>query len=340
MHVSHNLTCAAVLAVVCVFAGSAAAQEPFYAKKTITLVVGANPGGGYDTFARAIAPEWSRHIPGNPNFVVQNMPGAGSLVAANHIFNIAAKDGTVVGAINPSLVSDSLLNPERAKFDLRDFNWLGSPVRETLVGVVSAGAPVGTLEALKTNEMIVAGAGSGTVQVPNAAQRLLGLKFRVVAGYQGTRGALLAMERGEVHGVAGITYTSFKSSHQEWLDSGKVRVFAQFGLSRHPDLQGVPLLVDLAETEQQRQALRFVLSYQDLGRPYVAPPGVPVDRVVILRRSFETTMSDPAFLREAEKRRLDVDKDFPKGEELQKLVVEVYATPASVIEHLKAIGLR
>ncbi len=321
-------------------AGAAMAQDNFYAKKTITLVVGANAGGGYDTFARAIGPVWSQQIPGNPNFVVQNMPGAGSMVAANHIYNIAAKDGTVLGAINPSTVTDALLNPDRAKFDLRSFNWIGSPVRETLVGIVSTKAPIQTLAEVETSEMIVAGAGSGTVQVPTAAQRLLGLKFKVVAGYQGTQGALLAVERGEVHGVAGITYTSFKASHRDWLTSGKAKIFAQFGMKRHAELADVPVLIELAKTEEQRQALRFALSFQDMGRPYIAPPGVPADRVEILRRSFEAVMANESVLREAERRNLDVDRDFPKGPELQKLVADVYETSPDVIENLRKLGLR
>ena len=321
-------------------AGAASAQDAeFYKGKRINLVVGFNPGGGYDTYARAVARHWTNHIPGQPSFVIQNMPGAGSLIAANHLFNVAAGDGTVLGAVNPNIASTSLLKPGRAKFDLRQFHWIGSPERLTMVGAVSGTAPVQTLEALKTREMIVAGAGSATVLLPTVGQKILGLKFRVISGYPGTKGSMLAIERGEVHGAA-ISYTSFKSGYGAQAKEGKLKLFTQFGLRRHPELPDVPMMVDLATDKDQRTALRFVLAYQEMGRPTIAPPGVPAARVTALRRSFDAVMKDPAFLAYAKKHRLDIDADYPKGEELQETVAEIYATPASVIEQLRKLELQ
>lgn len=319
---------------------STAATQDFYKDKRITMVIGSAPGGGYDTFGRTVARYWTEHIPGKPTFVVQNMPGAGSLVAANHIYNVAAKDGTVLGAMNPGIATDPLLSPDRAKFDARKFYWIGSPLREIQTALVWHTAPAQSLEDLKTKELLVAGSGGATEVFPTVCQKVLGLKFKVIAGYSGTKAGGLAMERGEVQGIGGTTWASVKATYGHWLADKQIKVIAQYGLRKHPELPDVPLMIDLAETKEQRDLLSFVFARQDLGRPYVTAPGVPAERVALLRQSFVATMKDPAFREEAGKRKLDLDPEPVTGEELQKLVEDIYATPEAIVAKLRDMGVR
>lgn len=321
-------------------AAPVAAQDNFYKDKRITMVIGSAPGGGYDTFGRTVAKFWTNHIPGQPTFVIQNMPGAGSLVAANHIYNVAAKDGTVIGAMNPGIATDPLLSPDRAKFDARKFHWIGSPLREVQTALVWHTSPVQSLEDLKTKELLVAGSGGATEVFPTVSQKVLGLKFKVVAGYPGTKAGGLAMERGEVHGIGGTTWASVKATYGHWLAEKKIKIILQYGLRKHPELPDVPMLLDLAKTPEQKDALRFVLARQDLGRPYVTAPGVPAEQVALLRQSFVATMGDPAFRKEAAGRKLDIDPEPVTGEELQKLVDDLYATPEPLVARLRHMGVR
>lgn len=335
-----SIFCACLLAFGCVGVSGLASAQDFYKDKRITLVVGSAPGGGYDTFARTVSKYWSEHLPGKPTFVIQNMPGAGSLVAANHIYNVAAKDGTVIGAMNPGIATDPLLSPDRAKFDAREFAWIGSPLREIQTGLVWHTAPVQSLEDLKTKELLVAGSGGATEVFPTVSNKILGLKFKVIAGYAGTKEGGLAMERGEVQGIGGTTWASVKATYGHFLAEKKIKVIVQYGLRKHPELPDVPMLIDLAQTQEQRDALNFVLARQDLGRPYVGTPGTPADRVALLRKTFVDTMKDPAFIKEAEQRKLDLDPEPVTGEELQKLVADIYATPEPLVTRLRDMGVR
>lgn len=331
--------CVLLVAGVMGVLGPAAAQD-FYKDKRVTMLIGSAPGGGYDAFGRTVAKYWTEHIPGRPTFVIQNMPGAGSLVAANHIYNVAAKDGTVIGAVNPGIATDPLLSPDRAKFDAREFPWIGSPLREIQTALVWHTAPVQSLEDLKTKELLVAGSGGATEVFPTVSQKVLGLKFKVIAGYAGTKAGGLAMERGEVQGIGGTTWASVKATYGHWLAEKKIKVIVQYGLRKHPELPDVPMLIDLAKTKEQRDALNFVLARQDLGRPYVTAPGVPADRVTLLRQTFVSTMKDPAFIKEAKQRKLDLDPEPVTGEELQKLVADIYATPKALVDRLRDMGVR
>ena len=336
-----SILCACLLtAMGCLGYASAVSAADFYKDKRITLIVGSSPGGGYDTFARAVAKYWSEHLPGKPTFVIQNMPGAGSLVAANHIYNVAAKDGTVLGAMNPGIATDPLLSPDRAKFDAREFQWLGSPLREIQTAVVWHTSPVQSLEDLKTKELLVAGSGGATEVFPTVCQKVLGLKFKVIAGYAGTKEGGLAMERGEVQGIGGTTWASVKATYGHFLAEKKIKVITQYGLRKHPELPDVPMMIDLAKTQEQRDLLNFVFARQDLGRPYVTAPGVPAERVTLLRKTFVDTMKDPAFVKEAEQRKLDLDPEPVTGEELQKLVADIYATPEPLVAKLRDMGVR
>ena len=330
----------AVASLAIVTAAAAAGAQDFYKDKRMTLIVGSAPGGGYDTFGRTTAKYWGEHIPGRPNIIVQNMTGAGSLVASNHIYNVSAKDGTVVGAVNPGIATDPLRSPDLAKFDARKFHWIGSPLREIQTAVVWHTAAVQSLEDLKTKELLVAGSGGATEVFPTVTQKVLGLKYKVIAGYAGTKDGGLAMERGEVEGIGGTTWASIKATYGHFLAEKKIKVIVQYGLRKHPELPDVPMLMDLPMTQEQRDLLNFVLARQDLGRPYITAPGVPAARVAILRASFVATMKDPAFVKEAETRKLDLDPEPVTGEELQKLVADIYATPAPLVARLREMGVR
>jgi tripartite-type tricarboxylate transporter receptor subunit TctC len=310
-----------------------AQQEPFFKDKTIRIIVGSAPGGGYDAYARLVSDHMRRHIPGNPQVIVQNMPGAGSLVAMNHIANVAAKDGTVIGAVNAAMTTLPLLKPDLAKFDPRKMNWLGSTLREFHIGLVRSDSPVKVITDTQKIEIPVAGTGGSTSSYPVIANAILKTKFKVVQGYQGTAQGMLAMERGEVDGLIGITWASIKATQSAALRDGKLQVLAQFALRKHPELPNVPLALDLAKTPEDQAAMRLVFSSQEVGRPWVAPEGVPPQTVAILRKAFDDTMTDPAFIADAAKRKLDLEPT--PGTEIQAVVEDIYKTPPAVVERIK-----
>lgn len=326
---------AAVIGLLEVSGAAAQAPDALFKGKQITLFVGSAPGGGYDTFTRVIAAHLGRHLPGQPNIIVQNMPGAGSLVLANHLYNVAPKDGTAIGGLNPQIAIEPLVRPERVKFDPRRMQWIGSALRETHVAVAWHDSPVRTFDDVFKHQLIVAGSGGSTNTFPNFLNALLDTKFKVVSGYKGTKDGMLAMERGEVTGNGGITWASLKATQSSWLNGGKVRVILQYGLSRHPELPNVPWIYDYAKTSDQRAAMNMVFARQEFGRPYAAPPDVPAATVAALRRAFDATMNDPAFRADAAKRRLDLDPI--DGQEIQRLIDDLYKTPSAVVERVKAI---
>ena len=315
------------------FQSAQAQEEAFFKDKTIRVIVGSAPGGGYDAYARLVSDHMRRHIPGNPQIVVQNMPGAGSLVATNHIANVAPKDGTVIGAINAAMTTQPLLKPDQAKFDPRKMNWIGSTLREFHIGLVRANSPVKVMADTQKTEIPVAGTGGSTSTYPVITNAVLNTKFKVVQGYQGTAEGMLAMERGEVDGLIGITWASIKATQAAALRDGKIQVLAQFGLRKHPELPNVPLVLDLAKTPEDEAAMRLVFSSQEVGRPWVVPEGVPAKTVAVLRKAFDDTMADPEFRAEAAKRKLDLDPT--PGAEIQKVVEDIYKTPAKVVERIK-----
>jgi tripartite-type tricarboxylate transporter receptor subunit TctC len=317
------------------FSSPATAQDQAPWGKQMVMYVGSAPGGGYDTFSRVIAAHLGHHLAGQPTVVVQNMPGAGSLVLANHLYNVAPRNGSVIGALNPQVATEPLVRPERVKFDPRRMQWLGSALRETHVAVAWHDSPIKTFDDLFTHELIVAGSGGSTDTFPNFLNALLHTKFKVVSGYKGTKDGMLAMERGEVTGNGGITWASLKATQASWLKEGKVRVILQYGLSKHPELPTVPWIYDYAKSAEDRAAMNLVFARQEFGRPYVAPPEVPAATVAALRKAFDETMSDAAFLADAKKRRLDIEPIG--GEEIQKLVNDLYASPPKVIARVKAI---
>jgi tripartite-type tricarboxylate transporter receptor subunit TctC len=324
----------------CMFLAHAPAAQAsdYYAGKQIRLLIGSSAGGGYDLFARTIAPFWAKHIPGNPTFVPQNMPGPMSLPVANNIFNVAAKDGLTIGAVNPQVATEAIINPKRARFDARKFVWIGSALRETQVMVASAKAPVTRYEQAFERELVLGGSGGATDSFPTLTNAVLGTRFRIISGYPGTREVNLAMERGEVQGIGAITWASVKATMGDKLKAGEVVIVGQYGGQKHRELPDVAHVPSFAKTPEQKAALRLIFATQEFGRPYVAPPGTPDEYASILRKSFMQAMVDPAFLADAAKRGLEIDP--MDGDEIQRLVSQLYDSPPDVIERVRAMFAR
>jgi tripartite-type tricarboxylate transporter receptor subunit TctC len=308
----------------------------FYKDKTIRLVVGVAAGSGYDINARAVARHMGKHIPGNPKIIVQNQPGAGSITMTNAVYAQGPFDGTVIGASFNGMPTASLLQPEGVRFDPTQLNWLGSTNREVHVTYVWHTSPVENVEDLKTRELVTGAQAPGTTQYdfPMAGEAFLGLKFKVIKGYESTPAIHLAMERGEIQGNGASAWSTLKSLNSDWLEQKKIKVIGQWGFRKSPDLADVPSFLDMAKTEADRQALRLVMARLEYGRPFFLPPNVPPPRVDALRRAFEATMKDPEFLAEAERLKLDVDPIG--GEQTAELVKQVAATPAEVVARVRA----
>ena len=309
----------------------------FYKGKQIHLVVGSGVGSGYDINSRMVARHWGGHIPGNPTIVVQNQPGAGSLITTNTLANTAAKDGTVVAAVINGVPTAPLLQPDAARFDPIKLNWIGSTNRDTQVIYAWHTSPVRELKDLLSKELIIGATSSGTTQVdfPLVTNAILGTKFKVVSGYEGTAQIHKAMEAGEVQGLGSLAWSSLKALNADWIANGKVRILAQWSSPAHPDLNAYPLVESLATNDENRLALKLLTSRLEAGRPFVAPPGVPPVRVAALRKAFDETMRDPAFLAEAKRLLLDVEP--MTGEEVAELVKSVLATPPAVVARVRKV---
>mgnify|MGYP003350452290 CR=1 FL=1 len=317
-------------------AGPVRADEEtyFYKGRQVRVLIGFGPGGGYDLIARLVARRFGEHLPGGASVVPQNIPGAGSLTAANNIANLAPRDGSVFGSVSSGMPAAPLLNPDQARFDSRHLSWLGSTTNEVQIDIVWHTSPVKTIEQLKTEELIIGGTGAGaaTDDFPAVLREVLGLRFKIIPGYKGTHEVELAMERGEVQGLAGGTWNSTKARLQNWLQTKQIVVMAQYGRVKHPDLPDVPLIWDYAGNDTDRKALNLVFSRQEMGRPYVAPPELPAARLATLRAAFDATMSDPAFLADAAK--ADVEISPIDGPAVAKLVADLYTTPSEVVKRV------
>jgi len=333
----------ALLAMLIAAGSCAEPQTPaeFYRGKTITLYIGSSAGGVYHVYARMLARHMGKHIPGNPRIVASNMEGAGSLRLTNHLYNVAAKDGTVIGTINRGAPFEPLIGEANlALFDPSRFTWIGSIANEVSVCAVWERAGIDNFDQLFTRELTVGGTGSGadTNQFPKVMNGVLGTKMKIVSGYPGGNNIDLAMERGEVDGRCGWSWSSIVSSRKAWLESGSIKVLVQLALQKHPDLPDVPLIMDYAKTDEQRAMLRLIFSRAALGCPFLAPPDIPADRAAALRQAFDDTMKDPEFLEEAMKATLEVAP--VKGDELQQLIAEIYRTPKDVVDKTRAIVMR
>jgi len=312
-----------------------AAQVPtgYYAGKTVKMIIGFGPGGGYDRWARTVAQYIGKHLPGSPTVVSQNMPGAGSFAAAAHIYNTAPKDGTVIGIIARDAPLGPLTGQEGAIFDPLKITWLGSPTTETNVCISYKTASVKTAQDLFSKELIVGntGPGTGTHSYPKALNGLLGMKFKLIGGYPSSSDVFLAMERGEVDGIC-ESLDSVKNKRPDWIANKTVNVLFQSGSERSEDLKDVPLILELAKTEDLKRAIQFLYAGQDIGRPFVAPPDLPPEVEKMLRDAFNATLKDPEFLADAKKQKLDVEP--VSGANLEKLIKSIYATPKPLIEKI------
>jgi len=340
-HLSRLVFCAGVA----LSAGSASAQDSvaqFYKGKTVTVLVGASAGGGYDIYARAMARHLGKHIPGNPTVVVSNMPGAGSAAAAAHLFNVAPTDGTTIGALMNTAVLDALFDSllgsgRRLRHDATKFVYLGSAGADNYVCVARSDAPVKTFKDVLKQEFLIgaAQAGSSSSNYPALLNSTTGAKIRQVTGYPGTREITLAVEKNEVHGMCGFSWSSLLAQQPQWVKSGFVRVLVQEHNKGDAELSkmGVPLAVDFATSPENRQIMDLAYSSQTFGRPYMLAPGVPADRVAALRKAFLDTMKDPAMLADAQRIGLSIDPI--SGEELQTLADSAFKTPSAMVAKVK-----
>ena len=338
--ISSRAGAAGILAAAFVATAAApVAAADFYAGKTIDFFIGASPGGGYDVYARALAQHIANHIPGKPQIIPKNMPGAGRGKAAAYMEKLAAKDGTALAAVFPGALMEPLLGDRaKAQYDPPKFQYIGSADSGTRICAIWHTSPTKTFEdAMKRKTVLGASqAGGSSRDYGYMHNHLNGTKFDVVSGYKGSRGIMLSVERGETEGMCGYDWSSLRTQHPDWLRDKKITPIIQVALEPHEELtkMGVPTIWKFIKNEADKKAAELIVTQQVFGRPYFVPAGVPVDRVKILRDAFDATMKDPAFLADAKKRRLDIEPTG--GAKLQKMIENVYAAPASVVAHAKA----
>jgi tripartite-type tricarboxylate transporter receptor subunit TctC len=333
------VTTARLVAALCLapaLAAGAHAQgaADFYKGKQVRMVIGHPVGGDYDIGGRLLAKYMSRHIPGQPLVIVQNMPAAGSIVAANYLQNQAPRDGSVFGSFSRNWPGQALMGQSIIEADPRRFNWLGATSLPSRICVNWHTSPAKTIADVRSRELIVAGAtGSSLSIIPVVLNHVLGTKFRVIEGYKGPPEGIIAMERGEVEGMCSA-YAQFRN-HDAWIRDGKLRVFVRLEEAPIAELPGVPSIYADAKTDEQRQFLRFVLSSTEFGRPVVLPPDVPKDRVAALRKAFADALHDPEL--QAEAARMKLDMTYRPPEELERLVMGLYETPPAMVETIKKL---
>jgi tripartite-type tricarboxylate transporter receptor subunit TctC len=314
-------------------APSMAAEPDFYAGKTIQVLIGFSSGGGYDLYARTLAHHMGRHIPGSPRLIAQNMPGAGSLKSANYLYNVAPKDGTAIAAFAPGVVVDPLLGrSEGVQFEATRFAWLGSISQEVSVCAFIKAAGIRTWQDMQSKPYVIGASGGGAESdvFPSVLRKLFHLPLKIVTGYPGGSEITLAMERHEVDGRCGWSWTSLLSRSKALLDGRQIDVTLQIGLRKEAALRDVPLIMDLTDDARERAALKLIVSRQSIARPFAAPPGVPPERTRLLRAAFDATLKDPEFLKEA--RSLDLDLAPVDGEAVEALLKDAYASPPEVVQ--------
>ena len=318
--------------------GRVIAQEDaaaFFKDKQLKLVVGSAAGDGYDLNARMLARHWANHIPGKPQIVIQNQPGAASVPMTNALYNGAPRDGTTIGAPINGMTTAPLVTPDIVRFDLAKLIWIGSTNRDIQITYLWHTSPIKTPQDLLTQEVVVGATSAGTTHVdyPALARALFGLKFKLISGYQGTGPVHIAMERGEVAGFGANGWLALKALRSDWIADGKVKIVMQYGMTRAPEFPHVPAIGELATSDADRQALEMMVTRLQFGRPFFLPPEVPAARVAALRRAFDATMKDAAYLAEAAKAMLDISP--MAGEEIGPLVARVLATPPPVVARVR-----
>jgi tripartite-type tricarboxylate transporter receptor subunit TctC len=309
------------------------AVSEFYGRNTIKLIVASGPGGGYDTYARALLPFLQKHLPGSPTIVIQHVPGAGGLQAASFLYGLAPKDGTVIGALLRETIIAPVLGNKNAGFKSSEFGWIGSLNSEEAICGAWHTARVKTLNDLYKAELIVAGNGpNSTEYIPAILNNTLGMKFKLIQGYRDGSATDLAVERGEVEGWCGWSYSSLQSSRPDWLRDRKINILVQAGAAKNQNLPNVPLITDLAPNAEVRQMMELLIAPQYTGRPFVAPPGIPAERLAALREAFDASTRDPEFIAVLKKGR----RPFSPigGSEIQALAQRIYMTPPHLVDRL------
>lgn len=310
----------------------AAAQsvEEFYRSKPLTIIVGVTAGGGYDLIARLLSRHITRHIPGKPSAIVQNMPGSGSVVAAGHLYSVAPKDGSVIATLARIAMIEPLFTNQR--FDSTKFYAIGSVSKDISTCISWKTSKVKNWDDLLTKEFVASGQGTGADPdaFANMIKHLFGAPIKLVTGYPGTNEQALSMERGETEGYCGVSYSTLKTRYTKWLSEGSINIIVQNAIEKHPDLPNVPLITDLAKDAEQKQIIRLIVATQSMARPFVAPPGIPPERGAALREAFKRTMIDPEFLAEADKLKVEISP--MSGPDVNAMLSELYATPKNAVQ--------
>ena len=314
--------------------GHALAQSGEDPTKTLTMLASHAPGGGYDAYARLYARHVGRFLPGQPNVVVRNMPGAAGVVMANFVALQAPRNGSTIGLGPGSMATAALLGSQGARYDSREFTWVGSLNNDISVTVSRADSPVSTLDELFTKELVVGGAGASDNSVVFATilSRMFGAKLKLVAGYNGSGDTVMALDRGEVQGIAGWNYSSITTMRPDWMRDKKINILLQMSLTRHPELPNVATILELARDDRQREILQLIFAQSQMGRVIMGPPAMPKAMVEAHRQAFDRVLKDPEFLADVEKMRLEISSPMTGGE-VDQLVASLYrATPERIKE--------
>ncbi|HWG06407.1 MAG TPA: tripartite tricarboxylate transporter substrate-binding protein [Beijerinckiaceae bacterium] len=323
----------AIVAVCLAWIGGAAptADAQGNTAKGLDIYVGSSPGAGYDLYARLLSRYMDKYLPGKPTIRVINMDGAGGLTLANWLYSVAPHDGQILGTFGRGVAFENLLEPQHATFDGRKFGWVGSMNDEVSVCVAWNTSGITKFEDLQTKELTVGatGAGGDTYVLANLLNSVLGTKLKIVNGYPGGNEISLALERGEVQGRCGWSWSSLKATHMDWIKSGKMRVIVQLGLNKHPDLPDVPSALDFVKTPEQRDILKLVFARETMAWPFATPPGVPPARLAEFRKAFVAATKDPDLLSEAEKSQFEIRP--VTGEQIDKILADAYNIPAATI---------
>lgn len=311
----------------------------FYTGKTVKIIVGYNPGGGYDTYARTLAAHIGKHIPGKPTVIVENMAGAGSMKALNNIYSAAPKDGTVFGTFGRGLPEAELRGDEGAKYKSKELTWIGSMNEEVSVCIVRSDGPIKTLEDAQKQSVPIGATGPNddTGFFPRILNALIGTKFDLKTGYPGGNDVNLAIERGEVQGRCGFSWSSLVSTRPQWLKDKFVTILTQMSLNKHPDIpKEVRLVTEFAKNADDKQLLEVIFARQAMGRPYAAPPGLPADRAKALQDAFDKTMKDPEFLDAAKKAKQEINP--ATGAQVKEIIEKIFKTSPALVKRLKEIA--
>jgi hypothetical protein len=335
---ARNIAIAATIAVGLLLQPSMSAAQDFYAGKTITIFSGHQPGSLYDTNARFVARHLPRFVPGNPSMIVRNMPGAGTLAASNHVANVAPKDGTALALVARGVAIEPLLGGQGVRFDPLKLHWIGSTSQEVSVIAVRADTGVKTLDDAKAREVVLAASGGDGVTFPNALNKLLGTRFRILSGYRSSAEMVLSMERKETDGRGSWSWSAFRNDGMAMFKRGELNLLVQMGLAPIPDIPHVPLVMNLAKDAGQRQILAVLLAAQAMAWPMFAPAEVPLERVALLRQAYLAMLKDPEALADAAKTGIEV-APVP-GAAINGMLGRVFATPPAVIEQARELAAR